>query len=563
MMETEQNNDCCKFFRKIQAKSIEVDDLGKAKSFQICSLRRPHMRAFHTSWFCFFIAFTAWFGIQPLIPTIRKELGLSKKEVARSGIASISATIAVRIFVGPLCDKFGPKRVMSGLLIAGAIPLAFCGLVKDGVGLIIIRLCIGVLGGTFIPCQFWTSAMFNVKIVGTANALVGGWGNLGGGFTFIIMTALFELVKLCGADEFLAWKVALVIPAVIVIGFGILILWTSDDCPQGKWSLMKHPDKEGFDRQRVKYDKRAYIDDEIKAKQQGIDNTAFEQSQNATNSVSTIDKTDNVPYVQDDTEDNTEDGCEEHWVWKHIWLIITVTVLVIQYGLCFGVEIAVNTVMNLYFLYKFEKEGCTEGLQDVIQTNSTTNMTSTTTIVPSDDPNPCSILSQDTASLIASLFGLMNLFARALGGMFSDLLRKYLQIPGRLLAHLICLTGEGVLLIVFSQMETIPTAIIAMVAFSLFVQMSEGSTFAVVPYIHLQRVGIVAGFIGAGGNAGALIWNTIWLNLVDTDPSRWFLLLGIFVLCGNVLTLIIQVQGKRIWGVFNRRSYNKRWVVQN
>ncbi|XP_053374108.1 uncharacterized protein LOC123531027 [Mercenaria mercenaria] len=534
MTETEGNSSCYRIFRKIQAKGIEEDDLGKAKSFRICSLRRPHMRAFHTSWFCFFIAFTAWFGIQPLIPTIRKELGLSKKEVAGSGIASISATLAVRVFVGPLCDKFGPRRVMSGLLIVGAVPLAFSGLIKDGTGLIIVRLCVGILGGSFIPCQFWTSATFNVKIVGSANALVGGWGNLGGGFTFIIMPALFELVKLCGADEFLAWKIALVIPAVILIGFGFLILWTSDDCPQGKWSLRKLPKTDVFGAESTKYEEVSCVDDDnvqyaVKAKQQGIDITAFEQN-----------------------EKHTENGRGKHWIWDKMWLVVTVAVLVIQYGLCFGVEIAVNTVMNLYFLYKFEKEDCVEGLQDVMQTNNTTNMTLTTVLVPSDDPNPCSILSQNSASLIASLFGLMNLFARALGGILSDLLRKYLQIPGRLLAHIICMTGEGVMLIVFSQMGTIPAAIITMVAFSLFAQMSEGSTFAVVPYIHPQRVGLVSGFIGAGGNAGAMIWNTIWLNLVDTDPSQWFFLLGIFVLCGNVLTLIIPVQRKRIWNVFTR-----------
>ncbi|XP_053373508.1 uncharacterized protein LOC123531940 [Mercenaria mercenaria] len=557
MTETEGNSRCYKIFRKIQAKSIDEDDLGKAKSFRICSLRRPHMRAFHTSWFCFFIAFTAWFGIQPLIPTIRKELGLSKKEVARSGIASISATIAVRIFVGPLCDKFGPRRVMSGLLMIGAIPLAFSGLIKNGTGLIIVRLCVGILGGSFIPCQFWTSATFNVKIVGTANAVVGGWGNLGGGFTFIIMPALFELVKLCGADEFLAWKIAVVIPAVIVIGFGVLILWTSDDCPQGKWSLRKLPEMDVFVAEGAKYVEDSCVDDDnvqsaVKAKQQGIDNAAFEQNEKPINSSIKDKSENNVPRVKDCSENNTENGCGKHWLCDRIWLVITVAVLVIQYGLCFGIEIAVNTVMNLYFLYKFEKEDCVEGLQDVMQTNNTTIMKTTTVPASSDDPNPCSILSQNSASLIASLFGLMNLFARALGGIFSDLLRKYLQIPGRLLAHIICMTCEGVMLIVFSRMETIPTAIIAMVAFSLFVQMSEGSTFAIVPYIHPRRVGLVSGFIGAGGNAGAMIWNTIWLNLVDTEPSRWFLLLGIFVLCGNILTLIIPVQKKRIWNVFTR-----------
>ena len=219
----EKKQNCCiGFVEKIQAPVIVEDDLGKAKSFRLCSIRRPHMRGFHTSWFAFFIAFTAWFGIQPLIPTIRKELCLDKTTVAYSGTASISATIFVRIIVGPLCDRFGPRRVMSGLLMIGSIPMAFAGLIRNGTGLIIVRLCIGILGGCFIPCQFWSSAMFNVKIVGTANALVGGWGNLGGGFTFILMPALFELVKKFGAEEFLAWKLAVLIPALVVFGFGKL-----------------------------------------------------------------------------------------------------------------------------------------------------------------------------------------------------------------------------------------------------------------------------------------------------------------------------------------------------
>jgi NNP family nitrate/nitrite transporter-like MFS transporter len=62
--------------------------------------------------------------------------------------------------------------------------------------------------------------MFNTKIVGTANAIVGGWGNLGGGFTFLLMPGLFQLMKVIGADEFLAWKIAVVIPALLCIALG-------------------------------------------------------------------------------------------------------------------------------------------------------------------------------------------------------------------------------------------------------------------------------------------------------------------------------------------------------
>lgn len=210
-------DNCVRFLHKIQAPSIETDALGKAKSFRLFSIQRPHMRSFHCSWFCFFVAFTTWFGIQPLLPTIRNELGLSKADIGHSGTASIAATIGIRVIVGPLCDYFGPRRIMSLLLIVGAIPMALAGLVKDATGLIILRLCVGILGGTFVPCQFWTTAMYNSEIVGTANALVGGWGNLGGGFTFILMPGVFELVKICGAHEFLAWKIAVAVPAFICI----------------------------------------------------------------------------------------------------------------------------------------------------------------------------------------------------------------------------------------------------------------------------------------------------------------------------------------------------------
>ena len=52
-------------------------------------------------------------------------------------------------------------------------------------------------------------------------------------------------------------------------------------------------------------------------------------------------------------------------------------------------------------------------------------------------------------------------------------------------------------------MTTIPNAIGTM--FSLFVQMSEGPTFAMVPHGNPRWVGVIAGFIGAGGNAEAMI----------------------------------------------------------
>lgn len=117
------------------------------------------------------------------------------------------------------------------------------------------------------------------------------------------------------------------------------------------------------------------------------------------------------------------------------------------------------------------------------------------------------------------------------------------------------------MLIIFSTMTTIPNAIAVMIFFSVFVQMSEGTTYAIVPYVLPLHIGIVAGLVGAGGNAGALIWNTIWRQLVEEDPSRWFWLLGLTVLSGSLLTLLVEVQDQRIWNVFvcgkrRKKKYN-------
>ena len=206
------------------------------------------------------------------------------------------------------------------------------------------------------------------------------------------------------------------------------------------------------------------------------------------------------------------------------WTVFTVFILMVQYGMCFGVEIATNTVLNLYLLYKFKIEGCNETTtEDEISSgisNAVRNASHINTFVGNDFH--CSVLNQNTASLIASLFGLMNLFARALGGSLSDALFKKIKLPGRLIAHQLCLAGEGVMLIIFSQMTSIPSAIATLTICSVLVQASEGTTYSLVPYVNKQRVGVIAGLVGAGGNTGAIIWNTIWVQLVDINPSMWF-----------------------------------------
>jgi len=74
----------------------------------------------------------------------------------------------------------------------------------------------------------------------------------------------------------------------------------------------------------------------------------------------------------------------------------------------------------------------------------------------------------------------------------------------------------------------LPIAIGTMVVFSLFVQMSEGATFSVVPFINKKALGSVAGIVGAGGNAGAVAAGFLFRSEDLTWPQA-LLILGVVV----------------------------------
>ena len=115
--------------------------------------------------------------------TIKKDLKLSQNEIANSNIIALTATLLVRVIAGPACDRFGPRYTFAGCLLLGAIPTALAGTIHSATGLYVIRFFIGILGGSFVPCQVWSTGFFDKNVVGTSNALTAGFGNAGGGIT--------------------------------------------------------------------------------------------------------------------------------------------------------------------------------------------------------------------------------------------------------------------------------------------------------------------------------------------------------------------------------------------
>eukprot|EP00536_Pseudo-nitzschia_multiseries_P013875 jgi/Psemu1/261779/estExt_Genewise1Plus.C_6270003 len=243
MSEAEVDTGAPQEWKKYSEYYIEVDpdQDDKAKTIKLCSFARPHMRAFHCSWWGFFIAFFIWFAIAPLLSEIRDDLKLTKQQIWTSSIVGVAGTIFMRFILGPACDKFGARIPMVAVLCFASIPTALTGTVKTATGLAILRLFIGSAGGTFVTCQYWSSRMFCKEVVGTANALCGGWGNLGGGVTQLVMgSALFPLFKyFFDGNASKAWRYVSIVPAVVAFGTGVIIYKISDDAPKGNYSELK------------------------------------------------------------------------------------------------------------------------------------------------------------------------------------------------------------------------------------------------------------------------------------------------------------------------------------
>ncbi|WP_205461872.1 MFS transporter [Mangrovibacterium lignilyticum] len=176
--------------------------------------------------------------------------------------------------------------------------------------------------------------------------------------------------------------------------------------------------------------------------------------------------------------------------------------LFLIYGACFGIELTINNIASLYYKDYFS-------------------------------------LDVKTAGLIAGLFGLMNLFARSLGGIFGDKAGIKWGLKGRVYFLFVALLLEGVALIVFSKMSILPIAIITMVIFSLFTQMSEGATFSVVPFINKKAIGTVSGIVGAGGNAGAVAAGFLFKMENVSYPQALFVI-GIVVCVISLFAFLVR-----------------------
>ncbi|QKJ31101.1 MFS transporter [Mucilaginibacter mali] len=401
----------------------------------IFSAKGIQMRTFHITWLMFFVCFFGWFGLAPLMPTIRAELHLTKAQIGNIIIASVGSTIIARLIMGKLCDTWGPRKTAVRLLLIGSLPVFFVGLAHSYATFLMFRLAIGVIGASFVITQFHTSMMFASNIKGTANAVTGGWGNLGGGVTNMVMPLIFAAIVGFGYTPAQAWRYAMIVPGSMMLVIAFVYYKYTKDTPNGNY------DEIGYKSKSTKTDWSVLAD------------------------------------------------------WR-IWA------LTMAYAMCFGMEVTFDNVASLHFVDTFH-------------------------------------LSQSSAGFWAGIFGFMNIFARALGGIVSDKVGKKHGMRGKglLLAGVLLLEGCG--LVLFAQAGSLLIAIISMLSFALFLKMSNGATYGIVPFINEKNVGLVSGIVGAGGNLGGMLFGFLFKSSAITYVQA-FSYIGYTVMVVAVIILITR-----------------------
>ena len=283
--------------------------------------------------------------------------------------------------------------------------------------------------------------MFAPNVVGTANATVAGWGNAGGGATQALMPLLMAALIMFGVGEAFGWRVALLVPGVLMIVVGVLYWKFTQDAPQGNF-------------------------DDVRAAGQSIGSdkkggwAVFKQA--ASN--------------------------------YRVWILFT------SYAACFGIEIFIHANIALYYTDKFNF-----GLKE--------------------------------AGMAAGIFGLLALFARALGGILSDKVAVIKGLDGRTKVLFALILGEGIFLVLFSQMQTPMIAVLMMTIFALFTHMACGATYAwcrlltVMPWAVWQAL---------------LVQAVMWVPLPQAftqrlcRPSKLLIYLGVLVFVAAFSVIMIR-----------------------
>lgn len=381
------------------------------------------------------------------------------------------------------------------------------GAVFNARGLLALRFFVGILGGSFVPCQVWSTGFFDKNIVGTANALTGGFGNAGGGITYFLMPAIFEsLVHQSGLTAHNAWRVAFIVPFIIIVAVGIALLLVCPDTPTGSWSQRHLAAQQRLAEHGVTGD-IVEVPGEITEKktlslESGSPTTT--QDQKLEFDASGERKGSFVGEAQID-EQQMLDTARGEIIRKptfkeamHVVFSPQTLVTCMCYFCSFGGELAINNILGAYYLKNFESLG------------------------------------ETGSGRWAAMFGLLNVFFRPAGGVFCDMIYKRTGVWGKkyLMHAFLLIAGAFLIAIGLTDSHSKATMFGLVAGMAFFLEGENGAVFALVPHVHPHANGIVSGCTGAFGNLGGIVFAIIF-RYNHTDYGKVFWIIGVITIAIN------------------------------
>jgi MFS transporter, NNP family, nitrate/nitrite transporter len=328
-------------------------------------------------------------------------------------------------------------------------------------------------------------------VVGSANALIGGWGNAGGGITYFLMPMIYDSLK---DDQGLtspqAWRVAMIVPFILIVATFLGMIFFCQDTPTGKWSERHSATRHLLETHGVQ---TSVLDGR----------TPPGHNSEPSSGTATPHNTDEKKYGEPVSKPDVERGSIRNSVsgsvrkeakmsqdemiatargeivvapsFKeacNVFFSLQTAFHACTYICSFGGELAINSYLASYYLRNFPELG------------------------------------QTHAGQWASMFGLLNVFTRPLGGIISDLLyRKTHSLWAKKAWILFVGITSGAFNIAIGltdpQDQATMFGLIAGMAF--FLEAGNGANFGLIPHVHPHANGIISGFTGAAGNLGGVI----------------------------------------------------------
>lgn len=268
------------------------------------------------------------------------------------------------------------------------------------------RFLIGFSLAAFVACQYWCSVMFNVKIVGRANAMAAGWGSTGSWASLILMPVIFECAKK-SIDTFAAWRYMMWVPGILQMIVGFSVLTWAQDMPDGSYQLLR----KNLEISRPRGFKLLWT------------------------------------------------GISNHRLWLLLWVC----------SFSSGVELTMQNILIPYLTDQFS-------------------------------------ISMYNAGILVCILLPLNALSRMLGGYISDVIGSTSGMRGRLTVLWLSQSVAGILVVLLGlSYASFPLTVILLGALSVFVMAAQGATFGIVPFVSKRALGVVNGFVGAGGNVGSAL----------------------------------------------------------